>query len=237
MTPRSRKIFSPDPASGPSSEGPRFQSADRRPLNPQFQLNPQVTRQIQEIEERVLRELRSKAAQIEHEAYEKGFAQGEKDGLETGQKKLEVVLRQMGALLNEIDGRREALYREHEQGMVDFALCVIKKILHRETELGAGTIRDTLRAAFRQVEENRRTVLHLHPADYKYLLAHPQRLPFVLGDRERIKILEDDGLTAGGCLIETDYGVIDATVEGQFDYLIEQAVRKSEPPAGKKAEA
>ena len=233
-----RKKFSPDPASGPSSEPPRFQSGDTRPraLNPQFQLNPQVTRQIQEIEERVLRELRGKAAQIEHEAYEKGFAQGEKDGLETGQKKLEVVLRQMGALLGEIDSRRELLYRQYEQGMVEFALCVIKKILRREAESGAGIIRETLQAAFRQVEENRRTVLHLHPADYKYILAHPQRLPFVLGDRERIKILENDGLTAGGCLIETDFGVIDATVEGQFDHLVEQVVRKNPAPVIKKAE-
>jgi flagellar assembly protein FliH len=227
------KKFSPDPATGPSSAAPRFQSGyDRsRPPQPQFQLNPQITRQIQELEEKVLRELRGKAAQIEHEAYEKGFAQGEKDGLETGQKKLEVVLRQMGALLGEMDHHRETLYRQWEQGLVDFALAVIKRILRREAELGPGVIKDTLWAAFLQVEENRRTVLHLHPSDYRYLLAHPQRLPFVLGDRERIKILEDDGLTVGGCLIETDYGVVDATVDGQFDYLVDRVLQKNERPA------
>jgi flagellar assembly protein FliH len=190
-------------------------------------LNPQVTRQVQKIEEKILQKLRGQAARIEHEAYEKGFAQGEKDGMETGQKRLEVVLRQMAALLREIDDRREALFREDEQGLIEFALCVIKKIVRREGELGAGIIKDTLRAAFRQVEENRRTVLHLNPADYKYLLAHPQGLPFVLGDRERIKILEDDTLSAGGCLIETDYGIIDATVEGQFDHLVAEVVRKN----------
>jgi flagellar assembly protein FliH len=231
-----KKQFTADPASGPTSDRPGFLPSNSRPRPPeqQFQLNPQVNRQIREIEEKVLQQLRGKAARIEHEAYEKGFAQGEKDGLETGQKKLEVVLRQLGALLAEIDGRREALFQQFEEGLVDFALCVIKKIVRREAEQGPGIIKDTLRSAFRQVEENRRTVLHLNPADYKYLLAHPQRLPFVLGDRERIKILEDDTLTAGGCLIETDYGVIDATVEGQFDHLVEDAVWKSRRPASEK---
>jgi flagellar assembly protein FliH len=230
MTPVIRKKFTPDRTEGGPADPPRFQGGNtrRRPLDPQFQLNPQVTRQVREIEAKVLQELRGKAAQIELEAYEKGFAQGEKDGLETGQKKLEVVLRQMGDLLGEIHNRREVLFRQCEKDMVEFALCVIKKILRREATERPDLIKDTLRAAFRRVEENRRTVLHLHPGDYKYLLAHPERLPFVLADRERIKILENDGLTAGGCLIETDYGVIDATVEGQFDHLVELAVRESE---------
>lgn len=229
MPTMTRKKFTPDPASGASADRPCFQSSPARcrPLEQQFQLNPQVTRQVQKIEEKILQKLRGQAARIENEAYEKGFAQGEKDGMETGQKRLEVVLRQMAALLREIDDRREALFREDEQGLIEFALCVIKKIVRREGQLGAGIIKDTLRAAFRQVEENRRTVLHLNPADYKYLLAHPQGLPFVLGDRERIKILEDDTLSAGGCLIETDYGIIDATVEGQFDHLVAEVVRKN----------
>jgi flagellar biosynthesis/type III secretory pathway protein FliH len=228
-----KKQFTPDPASGPSSDRPGFLASNARcrPPEQQFQLNPQVNRQIRELEEKVLQQLRGKAARIEHEAYEQGFAQGEKDGLETGRKKLEVVLRQMGALLAEIDGRRETLFRQYEEGLVDFALGVIKKIVRREAEQGPGIIKDTLRAAFRQVEENRRTVLHLNPADYKYLLAHPRRLPFVLGDRERIKILEDDTLTA------TDYGVIDATVEGQFEHLVEEVVWKSRSAPSEKGES
>jgi len=239
MAPVSRKKFTPDPEAGTRPAPPCFQASPEscRPFAQQFQLNPQVTKQIQEIEEKVLQQLRNKADRIEHEAYEKGFAQGEKDGLETGQKKLEVVLRQMGELLADIDRRREVLFRQYEQGLIDFALCVIKRILRREAVLGPGIIKDTLWAAFRQVEENRQTVLHLNPVDYKHLLAYPHRLPFVWGDRERIKILEDNGLTAGGCLIETDYGVIDATIEGQFDHLIEQVVRKNETGTSERGES
>jgi flagellar biosynthesis/type III secretory pathway protein FliH len=44
----------------------------------------------------------------------------------------------------------------------------------------------------------------------------------VLNDRERVKILEDEAITPGGGLLETEWGIIDATLEGQFDQIVEQ---------------
>ncbi|RPH87742.1 MAG: hypothetical protein EHM75_04635 [Desulfobacteraceae bacterium] len=75
-----------------------------------FQFHPQVTRYMEEMQEQVYQELKKKAAQIEHEAYEKGFAQGEKDGQESGQKRLEVVIKQINALLSQIENQKKVLF-------------------------------------------------------------------------------------------------------------------------------
>jgi len=188
----------------------------------QFQFHPQVTRYMEEMQEQVYQELKKKASQIELEAYEKGFAQGEKDGQESGQKRLEVVIKQINALLAQIENQKITLFQRFEQDLVEFAFCVIKKILQRESRLTAGVIKDTLSAALKKTEENRRVILHVHPVDYKYLLAHPDQIPWVLNDRERVKILEDEAITPGGGLLETEMGVIDATLEGQFERIVEQ---------------
>ena len=188
----------------------------------QFQFHPQVTRYMEEMQEQVYQELKKKAAQIEHEAYEKGFAQGEKDGQESGQRRLEVVIKQINALLAQIENQKITLFQRFEQDLVEFAFCVIKKILQRESRLTAGVIKDTLSAALKKTEENRRIILHINPLDYKYLLAHPDQIPWVLNDRERVKILEDEAITPGGGLLETEMGVIDATLEGQFERIVEQ---------------
>jgi flagellar assembly protein FliH len=191
-------------------------------LKSQFQFHPQVTRYREEMQEQVYQELKEKAAQIEHEAYEKGFAQGEKDGQESGQRRLEVVIKQINALLTQIENQKRTLFQRFEQDLVEFTFCVIKKILQRESRLTAGVIKDTLSAALKKTEENRRVILHVHPVDYKYLLAHPDQIPWVLNDRERVKILEDEAITPGGGLLETEWGIIDATLEGQFDQIVEQ---------------
>jgi flagellar assembly protein FliH len=218
------KNFSPNPFIRNDQSPPDFRPGDSHPRQPKtaFQFHPQVTRQLKEMQEAVYQELKKKAERIEHEAYEKGFAQGERDGLESGHKRLEVVIKQLNASLEQIENQKINLFQRFEEEMVAFAFCVIKKILRREAQLTSGVIKDTLFAALQLTEENRRIILHLHPLDYKYLLAHPDQIPWVLNDRERMKILEDETITPGGGLLETELGVIDATLEGQFDRIVEQ---------------
>ena len=57
---------------------------------------------LKELEARALKEVRERALQIEKEAYEKGFEQGEKDGRELGFKRLEVVIHQLEKVLSEM---------------------------------------------------------------------------------------------------------------------------------------
>ncbi len=205
-------------------QNPDFRPGAIQPQSPksQFQFHPQVTRYMEELQEQVYQELKMKATQIEHEAYEKGFAQGEKDGLESGQKRLEVVIKRINALLTQIESQKITLFERFEREMVEFAFCLIKKILQRESRLTTGVIKDTLSTALKKTEENRQVILHINPVDYRYLLAHPDQIPWVLNDRERVKILEDEAITPGGGLLETELGVIDATLEGQFDQIVEQ---------------
>jgi flagellar assembly protein FliH len=220
----SKKSFSINPFIRNDETTPDFRPGAIQPHSPksQFQFHPQMTRYMEEMQEQVHQELKKRAEQTELEAYEKGFAQGEKDGQESGQKRLEVVIKQINALLNQIENQKRMLFQLFEQDLVEFAFCVIKKILQRESRLTAGVIKDTLSAALKKTEENRRIILHVNPLDYKYLLAHPDQVPWVLNDRERIKILEDEAITPGGGLLETELGVIDATLEGQFDRIVEQ---------------
>jgi flagellar assembly protein FliH len=220
----SQKSFSLNPFIRNDQKTPDFRPAAVHPQSPkvQFQFHPQMTRYLEELQEQVYQELKKKAAQIEHEAYEKGFAQGEKDGMESGQKRLEVVIKQINALLAQIENQQRVLFQRFEHDLVEFAFCVIKKVLRRESRLTAGVIKDTLSAALEKTEENRRVILHVNPLDYKYLLAHPDQIPWILNDRERIKILEDEAITPGGGLLETEWGVIDATLEGQFDQIVEK---------------
>ena len=179
---------------------------------------------MEEMQEQVYTELKKRSSQIEHEAYEKGFAQGERDGQESGQKRLEVVIRQINALLSQIESQKITLFRQFEEEMVAFALGVIKKILLRESRLTAGVIKDTLAQALKKSDEKKTAGSFSTSIRWiiNTLLAHPDQIPWVLNDRERVKILEDENITPGGGLLETEWGVIDATLEGQFDRIVGQ---------------
>ena len=171
-------------------------------------------------EEKVLKQVKEKSYLIEKEAYEKGFAQGEKDGLEMGQKRAEMIAQQLKTILAELEGQRPFLLKVYEKEMVQLVLSISKKIIHHDLQQGEEIIEATLREAFLYMKDRRRVAVHLNPADYQSLLAHSGKDSWIRADQESLRIVEDPAITRGGCLLETPFGDVDATIETQFDEIV-----------------
>jgi flagellar assembly protein FliH len=175
---------------------------------------------LKEVETKFLKQAKEKALFIEKEAYEKGFAQGEKDGLELGQRRLETTIQQFRNVFIEIERQRKDLYRAYEREMLQLVFSLSKRVLHRELQVHEDVIIAVLREAFQYVVDRKKVIVHLHPIDYQYLLTHPERVPFPLNDGGGVKVIEDPSMTRGGCFLETSFGQVDATIEGQFDEIV-----------------
>jgi len=155
-------------------------------------------------------------AQIEKAAYEDGFRQGEKAGMEIAEKKAEVLMRRYAEAIEEIGRFKPVLYRQAEREVVKLALEVAKKIVHREVRADPEIVQTLISVALSHVAVKSSVTVHLHPADYNFVLDHrgaAQRG----GDTERgIVLLADKSIERGGCLIETECGDIDARIEEEF---------------------
>jgi flagellar assembly protein FliH len=188
---------------------------------------------LKELEEKVLKQAREKSLFIEKEAYEKGFAQGEKDGLELGQRRIETILTQFKEILLEIEGQRKDLYKAFEKEMLLLVLDISKKVIRHELKLHEDIILASLQGAIQYVVDRRKLVVHLNPVDYQYLLAHPEGLPLPLDEAGAVKVIEDQSVTRGGCFLETSFGEVDATIESQFNEIVrliwEQWERSGQP--------
>ena len=205
---------------------PEFKSRTYTSSLPQF---------LKGLEEKALKQVREKAFLVEKEAYEKGFAQGERDGLELGQKRLEATLQALRNLLAEIEGQRKAIYTVYEKEMIQLALSIGKKILHQELKDREKLIGATLREALQETVDRSSIVLHLHPLDYQYLLDHPEEAPGILTDLETTRLVKDPAISRGGCLLETPFGEIDATLEAQFDEIASRVwdrLEQGDPASG-----
>jgi flagellar assembly protein FliH len=175
---------------------------------------------LKETEATVLREAKEKALFIEKEAYEKGFSQGERDGLELGQKRVETVVQQVTNLLQEIRTRTEAIYQACEGEMLQLVLSISKKILHHELELNEEVILATLREVSKHIVDKRKTVLHLNPIDFQFLQTHSDTLSPMDKGGQGVEMIKDPSITRGGCLVETAFGDVDGRIETQFDQIV-----------------
>jgi flagellar assembly protein FliH len=215
----SKNFSSLFPSKGDPSSVPHFrvQWPALRPKNRAFLAN----QALGNLEEQVLKEAKERALAAEKEAYEKGFSQGEKDGLELGFKRLEAHLQSFQKVLAEVQRFQKEFFQKHEKEMVQFLITLVRKILRQDNPQAEQIVTAILHEAFRCVEERKGVQIRLHPKDYEFLKDHPERLPFPLNEAsaEGIKLAADPSLLRGGCLIETSFGDIDATLESQLDQI------------------
>ena len=153
-------------------------------------------------------------SQIEKMAYERGFMQGEKAGLETAEQKTEALMRRYVESILEVNKLRATLYTQVEREVVKLAVEVAKKIVHREIQLDQEIIQTLVRVALTHVAEKSAVTVHLSPLDYNYLLEQRAELSQTVG--RDISLLADKSIERGGCLIQTECGDIDARIEEKF---------------------
>ena len=153
-------------------------------------------------------------AQVEKMAYENGFRQGEKAGMEIAEHKMEAVMRRYADAILEINKLRSSLYVQVEREVVKLAVAVAKKIVHREIQVDRDIIQTLVRVALGHVAEKSSVTIHLNPTDYNYLLE--LRAELSQSEGRDIALLSDKSIERGGCLIQTDCGDIDARVQEEF---------------------
>jgi flagellar assembly protein FliH len=155
-------------------------------------------------------------ASLERDAFATGYAQGERAGMEAGTKRAEAMLRRLAATLEELTTLRQTMIRQTEQQMVELALAVARRILRREVMLDGDLILAMARVALDRLGEAASTTIRLNPEDCALTLQRHGDNP--LGSR--VRIMADPAVARGGCLVESEFGFIDASVEAQFDQVM-----------------
>lgn len=153
-------------------------------------------------------------AHIEKTAYENGFMQGEKAGMEIAEQKTEAVRRRYAESIIELSRIRSGLYAQAEREVVNLAIEVAKKIVHREIHADKDIVQTLVRVALSHVAEKSAVTIHLNPTDYNYLLE--QRAELSQSEGRDISLLADRSVERGGCMIQTDCGEIDGRIEEKF---------------------
>ena len=175
-------------------------------------------------QQRRAEEAQAQLTQMAKKAYAEGFAQGERDARDLADKRLAPLRATLENTLSELQRAREKIHRQIEQEVVDLALHIARKLVGRELSVNPEAILCVVQEALKQTDNPARIQIRLNPTD----LAQLKKLSAAIDDEsdeaDRPRFIADTSINGGGCLIETDFGEIDARIEEQFRTL-EEAFR------------
>jgi flagellar biosynthesis/type III secretory pathway protein FliH len=156
-----------------------------------------------------------KAQEIEQQAYEEGFQQGQHDGVEVGRRALEEVVKRLQNLVTSLEQDRESLFQQREGILVELVMLVSEKLLARELRLHPETIRQIIEAGFQQVAHQEGLRLLVSSLDYEVL-----RQENLEAWPSGVELVADGTLSPGGFRLETALGEVDGTRETRWDLVI-----------------
>ncbi|GAF75273.1 unnamed protein product [marine sediment metagenome] len=169
--------------------------------------------------EDILKQAQEKADLLEREAYEKGFAQGEKDGIELGEKKVLKVIENIENFFIEMSHLKKEILKQYEKGILDLIFAIAEKIVHRKIESDERIVKDIVLKAFELASEKSKIMLRVNPEDFDYIERLKPEFFSKFKDLKSIIVTSDPSITRGGCFLETPYGDLDATVETQLEKI------------------
>jgi flagellar assembly protein FliH len=154
-------------------------------------------------------------AALERDAFAKGYAQGERAGVEAGGKRTEAMLRRVAQTLEDLSQLRRTIVRETERQMVQLALALARRIVTREVTLDPTLVAAMAHVALERIGETAPATIRLHPDDY--VIVAGQRGEQWEG--AQVRILPDPAIARGGCHVESAFGVVDGSLDAQFEEM------------------
>ena len=198
-----------------------------------------LKRQAEDEAEKIIAGAKEKAKQIEDdslaafenerkEAEERGRLAGREAGFIEGKEEVARLVERTQTILERAQDKRAEILVETERQIIDLVLLISRKVIKTISENQRNIVFSNAGEALRKVKGRGNIIIKVNMLDLKLTTEHKKDFINMVEGAKSLQILEDTTVDPGGCVIETDYGEIDARISSQLAEL-EQKILEISP--------
>jgi len=180
--------------------------------------------------EKIVNEAKDKAVEIENEvrqslegerkkAREEGREEGRQEGYNEGKTEVERLVQRTQVMLERAQNKRGEILSETEQEIIDLVLLISRKVIKIISENQRDVIISNVVQSLRKIKGKGSVIIRVNMADLQLATEHKDEFIKLVEGANSIQIVEDSTVDSGGCIIETDFGEIDARISSQLAEL------------------
>lgn len=187
-------------------------------INPLMAEKAGVSRlQAETLERAIEAQALSRLKDIQEKAYQEAFDLGMQDGAKRAfeQKQEEFIARlsDLDSFLREVEALRSRLVTENESQIVALAFHIGKCLALKEIKEDPTAVIDLIRGIMEEVQTEERILIRISPDDLQFVQDLKGKTAREDERFAKVKIEGDPKIKSGGCILETNFGSIDATIE------------------------
>jgi flagellar biosynthesis/type III secretory pathway protein FliH len=159
-----------------------------------------------------------------NEVFESGYDKGYREAIESEHSQRDAYIdehfgRQFGiieSLLAESRKKQDQSFKNLERKVVELSVAIAETIISRSVETDASIIEGVVHDAMSYIIGSEKLILRVSSHDYETINARYDRWFDMAGNAKEFRIEIDKRLGPGDCLIETEGGIVDATVKSRL---------------------
>jgi flagellar assembly protein FliH len=154
-------------------------------------------------------------------AQQEGYKKGKKEGLQDGQEEVERLISRLNTMLSMMVQKRMDILKESNyqvmQVMIYFARTAINAIIEKERRV----VYDNIVSVLKRLKGRAEITIRVCSDDLAVVSRHKKEFMQMVEGLEQLRIVEDQSVDRGGCIIDTDFGTIDSRISLQMENIEE----------------
>ncbi len=169
--------------------------------------------------EDILNEARIRAATEESEIRKKAYEEGRDEGWKEGKAEVERVIERLHVVLTKAIEKRNEIITQSEAQIVHLILQIARKVVKVISENQKNIVINNVIQALRKLKSKSDVTIRVNLKDLNMVTEHAKEIVDLIETVKSITVLEDASVDPGGCIIETDFGEIDARIATQLQEI------------------
>jgi len=178
------------------------------------------------------KEINEKIAQQEsqlqkeyEETKQKAYKEGYEAGYESGKVEVQRLIKRLHTIIEGSIDKRDKIIEDAEEQIIRIILLIARKVVKAISEEQKGVIVENIKAALEKIKGKTEVIIRVNTEDLELATEHKEEFMQMFEELKHVVILEDTRVDRGGCIIETDFGSVDARIATQLQE-IEDKIRE-----------
>ena len=162
------------------------------------------------------RNLVSRAQEDAENIKKSAFEEGYRAGLEKSETDLEKFRAELANFMN----AKKDVFEYIAPDILEISVDIAKKILKRELESDPQVLINTIVDVLKTVSKNEpKIVIKVRPQSVAFIKDTIPNITYQYGIDSKINIVADPSIEEGGCIFQTNNGIVDASIDTQLEII------------------
>lgn len=182
------------------------------------------------IEEKVEQEALGRIKEVQEKAYEEAYQLGLDEGRERAfqerQSELDEKIAHLNSVVANVQNLKSDLITYNETHILSLTFFMARRLILDEVAARPELVLNIIKSAIENAQEEENITVRLSPSDYQFVEDTKSKLGKDYESLKGATFEASENITSGGCIIETNYGDVDATIEKRLEKLWDEVSEK-----------